>query len=182
MDDLQTNGTNGDEPKAETKKGLAERSRRESDSITNLQQTVTLLNAERKDLQTTIESLKEELTSAKADSKLLVEARAVTARLEEEKRQLAAEVEAGEKRADEAAEAQDLLEKTRSELEASKKETEEAIVAKEGLEAEKEELEGKEGDRVKELEKNLERAREREGVLEAEVGRLKQVSWWVWVS
>jgi chromosome segregation ATPase len=164
-----------DAAKEDSKEPAPELKRQDSDSVTNLQQTVSLLIAERTDLQTGVASLKKDLSSAKADAALLSEARDVTSRLEEEKKQLEGKVSEGEKKAKAAAEIKSLLEKVRGELAAAKKETEEAVAAKEAAEDETEELKGKEGERVAELEKNLERAQAHEGVLEAEIGRLKQV-------
>lgn len=178
-DKNQTNGASDDKALSTPDKESPvppELKRQDSESIANLQQTVSLLIAERTDLQTEVAGLKKDLASAQSDAQLLAEARDVTSRLVEEKKELEGKVAEGEAKGKEAAETKTLLDKVRQELGAAKKEVEEAVAAKEAAEDEKEELKGKEGERVAELTKNLERAQAREGVLEAEVGRLKQVS------
>lgn len=146
-----------------------------SDSVTNLQESITNLLAERADLQKDVADLTAQLGSARSDQQLLAEAREVTARLEGEKCEMEERLNAAGEEAAKGKETATALEAARRELEGAKKETEDARSAREALEAELEEREGKEGERVAELEKTLERARQREGALETEVGRLKQV-------
>jgi DNA repair exonuclease SbcCD ATPase subunit len=153
-----------------------EGSRRSSNSLANLQETVSNLLAERTDLQAEITRLKAVETSAKSDASLLDEGRTLIARLEEEKKALEDKVDAADVAAKKTAETEAALEKVRGELETAKRETDVALAAQEALEDKLEEHKGKEGERVAELEKVLEREREREGSLEAEIGRLKQVS------
>lgn len=143
-----------------------------SDPVVNLQRTVSLLIAERSDLQTQIASLQALLTSAKGDSQLLAEGRTLISQLEREKRDLEAGLNESNERANKAAETAIELRKAETQLESLRKERED-LVGQIG-DVEKRRLEREEGERVRTRE--LERAREREGGLEAEVGRLRQVS------
>ena len=92
--------------------------------------------------------------------------------LEREKRDLEAGLNESNERANKAAETAIELRKAETQLESLRKERED-LVGQIG-DVEKRRLEREEGERVRTRE--LERAREREGGLEAEVGRLRQVS------
>ena len=143
-----------------------------TDSIGNLQQTVSLLIAERADLQAQISSLKGASISARRDSQLLDEGRGLITRLEGEKAALEARLTEAEERVGAAKGLQVELEKAEKEAREVKRERDEMVRAREGVEAGMREREEKEGEKMRELE----RARERESGLEAEVGRLRLVS------
>jgi DNA repair exonuclease SbcCD ATPase subunit len=146
------------------------------DSTARLQETISLLIAERSDLQEQLAKLKTSLSAAEADSKLLAEGRDLITKLEAEKTDLESRLSQAEGESRRAAE----LDTKVSELERSVQDLryERDKTKKEAEEGEEERRkqveEGKE--RVEELEKGLSRAREREGGLEAEVGRLRSVS------
>jgi len=142
-----------------------------TDSIGNLQQTVSLLIAERADLQSQIACLQASLASAKGDSQLLAEGRVLISQLEGEKRDLLSRADELDERARKAEEESGELGNLRKEVEGLRKDRD-GLIKERGLDEERrKEREQGEKERLKELE----RAREREGGLEAEVGRLRQV-------
>lgn len=142
-----------------------------TDPTANLHQTVSLLIAERSDLQTQIVSLQSSLASAKADSQLLSEGRVLISRLEGEKRDLANRVEELDERVKRAEEGTSELANVRREAVDLRRERDELVSARDAVEGRRRGIEETERERGRELE----RAREREGGLEAEVGRLRQV-------
>lgn len=113
------------------------------------------LIVERDELQSRLAA---ESASAQADRQLLEEGRGVIARLEEEKATLEARISELDAAADEA----------RAELEALRKSHDEEAAGRADQEAVRREA-------LVDLERSLGRAREREGGLEAEVARLRQV-------
>lgn len=145
-------------------------------STSRLQETISLLIAERSDLQEQLAKLKASLSAAEADSKLLAEGRDLITKLEGEKTDLESRLA----KADEKSRLADELGAKVGSLEGDVKGlTEERDRLKDEAE-EVEERRRKEGEgekeRTDELEKSLSRAREREGGLEAEIGRLRSVS------
>lgn len=146
-----------------------------NDSLGNLQETISLLMAERSDLQSQITGLKESLEAAKGDSKLLEEGRALISTLEQEKRSLEDRLEAEAKKSERVVELQGTSWRLEEELVALRKEHIEAKSRSESELAESKRKEEEFQSKVTEAEKALERAREREGGLEAEIGRLRQV-------
>jgi len=148
----------------------------DSATITNLQETVSLLIAERTDLQNQVAALTTSLNAAKAESGLLAEGRALISKLEADKADLEARLEETSRRAErvgglekDVADLQAQAEKKRSENERLEGEVDR-------LQAENEEAGKKLQEKVEELDKGLERSRQREGGLEAELGRLRSVS------
>lgn len=148
----------------------------DSATIINLQETVSLLIAERTDLQSQLAAVTASLHAAKADSGLLAEGRALIGTLEGEKADL-------ETRLDEASRRADRVEGLEKELGEAQKQAESAGAENERLDGEvkrlqkeNEEAGKKLQEKVEELEKGLERSREREGGLEAELRRLRSVS------
>lgn len=146
-----------------------------SESLANLQETVSLLLNERSEFQSQLSSLRSELEKAQGDSKLLEQGRELIKNLEEEKRSLEFQLNEAQAKAARIEGLESEVKSAGSELEGVKK-------AKESLQEEKERLESElvaqrdaEKERVGELEKAIERSREREGGLEAEIGRLRQV-------
>ena len=146
------------------------------DSLANLQQTVSLLIAERTELQSQVTGLNTALTAAKADAVLLDEGRALIARLEGEKGELEARLQELTGKADRVGGLEDDLASARQEVEQVRSERdgleEELTEARRAADEGKKEVEEKVG----ELEKSLERSRERQGGLESELGRLRTVS------
>jgi SMC interacting uncharacterized protein involved in chromosome segregation len=146
------------------------------DSIPDLQQTVSLLTADRTNLQNEVKNLQAQLNTNIGSSQLLQEGRTVIAKLEAEKL-------AARQRIDELEEGLARRTDSERELQARKQEHEGLTRERNLLQREKEQVEislSDETERIRgemeELRKGLERAREREGGLEAEVGRLRTVS------
>jgi len=142
------------------------------DSSSNLRQTVSLLIAERSDLQSQITILQASLSSARGDSQLLAEGRTLIVQLEGEKRDLESRLGELDERAKKAEEGVAELGTVRNEVDGLRKERDNLTRQRDGAEEGRKEKEDGERERMKELE----RAREREGGLEAEVGRLRHVS------
>ncbi|KAK4686182.1 hypothetical protein P7C73_g3947, partial [Tremellales sp. Uapishka_1] len=143
-----------------------------TDSLANLQQTVSLLIAERSDLQARLAKLQAELSAAKGDSQLLEEGRGLMARLDEEKTALEERLSVAETGMENAKEVEKEVERLKEQLDKAEREKEGLRGVVEGLEKKYREMtEGEEG-KAGELEK----ARVREGGLEAEIGRLRRSS------
>lgn len=154
----------------------AETSPLAQDPASNLQETVSLLIAERVDLQGQLAKLEASLAAAKGDSQLLVEGRTLISRLEREKVEL--EQQLGRATEDEKRRrsVDDDFEKMRDEFEGLRMERDRLVKEQQEAKAARKQEDHRNEERIAEVEKQLERIREREGGLEAEVGRLRQVS------
>jgi chromosome segregation ATPase len=144
--------------------------------MTNLQQTITELLSERSDLQAHITSLQSSLDATKAELKLLDEGKALAASLEQTNKALESQLENAKEEISRLAAVEKQLENAQGRLDhlTLAKQTAEDSVNQVRLETAGEIASLK--DSIGVIEKQLERARGREGGLEAEVGRLKQVS------
>jgi chromosome segregation ATPase len=162
--------------KIETLASKAEATSNSNTELSTQQATISLLIAERADLQSQLAARDTDLSTAKASSKLVEEGQAIIARLEGEKTDLDERV----KRLEEEAKQNQGLE---GDLTQAKKDIEDLRTGRDELEANAKKVEAKlqeEKDRNAEavagLERNLERARDKEGGLEKELGRLRHVS------
>jgi chromosome segregation ATPase len=154
-----------------------------SAELASLRETITSLTTENATLVNRLTTLENTISTLRTDAGLLIEARAENARLEEESRELRSQLEVqGTKLAG--------FERIKEDMDAVRAESEDAASRAIKSEGEVERLE-KEVERLKkevdekdeavknqteELETRLTRQREREGGLEAEVARLKQVN------
>lgn len=146
-----------------------------NDSLANLQETVSLLLNERSELQSQLSSLRSEFETAQGDTKLLEQGRELIKDLEEEKRSLEFQLNEAQDKAARIEGLERQVKSTENELEGVKKTKEYLQEEKERLESELVVQRDAEKERVVELEKAIERSREREGGLEAEIRRLRQV-------
>ncbi|KAK8843491.1 hypothetical protein IAR55_007151 [Kwoniella newhampshirensis] len=145
-----------------------------AESNATLQETVSLLIAERSDLQTQLADVKAQLATAKGDSQLLAEGRILIAQLEEDKKSLEARSVKAEEEAAKVTEMEGEASKISEELQDLRKERDELRFEKEKLGDQVRAAIESEKEKIEELETALERSRGREGGLEAEVGRLRQ--------
>ena len=174
---IETKGNTARRPSDdEQAENIASPSRSPSNSLGNLQQTVTLLMSEQIELQSQVSSLQQSLDAAKGDAQLLVEGRSLIAQLEAENEELVARI-------GQLTRERDSMLPVQAELETERKKSAEARRQRDTLQSKLElAARGSEDelrqsrDRETELEKSLERAQAREGGLEAELGRLRQVS------
>lgn len=134
-----------------------------------LHQTISTLTAERNDLQIKLAALESSSTELAASKKQLGDAQTIIAHLEGEKGELETRVSGLLGEAESAKTLRDDLERAQ----AAQKDAE--LKAKEA-EEKSSRMESEAKAKTADLEKGLERAREREGGLEAEIGRLRQVS------
>ena len=146
-----------------------------TDSLANLQQTVSLLIAERTDLQNQVSELKTSLKSSETDGKLLSEGRTLISSLEAEKAKLQADLEAARGENEKSKGLEDQVSKLEKDL-ADVREREKEVNEKMDQMKHEEEMRSKSLEQEKaDLQRSLDRVREREGGLETEVGRLRQV-------
>ncbi|ORY29119.1 hypothetical protein BCR39DRAFT_598805 [Naematelia encephala] len=145
-----------------------------NDSAVKLQETISLLIQERADLQSRIAGLEGELNKAKAQSQLLEEGRALIGKLEEEKRELEEKLTKAEMDGTRVKKLEENIEKVHEERDNMLFERDLLIKERDDAEAGRIACEEGVAGRVGDVEKQLERARERESGLEAEIARLRQ--------
>ena len=146
------------------------------DSLANLQQTVSLLIAERTDLQNRATGLQTSLNSSKADSQLLAEGRTLIARLEEEKSALETQLEKEKGTSREVVGLEESVTRLKKELGQLRGERDKLQRESKEHTSIREQDRKRDQEKIDELAKVVDRARERESGLETEVGRLRQVS------
>ena len=146
------------------------------DPRSTLQETVSLLIKERTDLQGQVVELQRQLGSAKGDTQLLAEGRVLITKLEEDKRELESKLEDAKGAASEVERLEGEVRKLGDESDGLRKESSRLVRSLEEGQTKAAEARRKDLEAMGELEKSVNRARERESGLEAEVARLRQVS------